>query len=440
TFHFDEKNNRELPQIVGQLLVLPKHWWEGKDKNGKTRSIKETTLEAPVGSGPYLIKAIDPGSKMTFVRNPDYWGMNLNVNVGTNNFDTITYSYFSDRNVEFQSFKAGNTDYWSENVAKRWATGYNFPAVEDGRIKREELPNPYRAMGLMVGFIPNLRRPEFQDQRVRRALNFCFDFEELNRTIFYGQYERIDSYFFGTELASSGLPKGQEKDILETIKDKLPPDIFTKPYTNPVGGSPEKLRDNLRAAVELFKQAGYEIRDTGMVNIKTGKPFTFQILLNGPTIEPVALAFAQNLTRIGITATVRSVDPSSYINRVRSRDFDMIYSGWAESLSPGNEQAEFWGSQAAKQPGSQNYAGIADPGIDALVRDVIFAKDRDTLVAATHALDRDLLAHDYVVPSYSRQKEPIAYWTRIARPKTLPRYSIGFPTIWWSTQAGTSKP
>jgi microcin C transport system substrate-binding protein len=439
TFYFDEKNNRELPQIVGQLLVLPKHWWEGKDANGKQRSIKETTLEAPMGSGPYRIVSVDPGSKIAFKRNPDYWGKDLNVNVGANNFDTITYTYFADRNVEFQAFKAGNIDYWTENVARRWATGYDFPAVKDGRITREELPNPYRSMGIMVGFVPNLRREQFQDWRVRRALNYCFDFEELNRTIFYGQYERIDSFFYGTELASKGLPKGEEKEILESVEDKVPERVFTEPYTNPVGGSPEKVRDNLRKAVGLFRQAGYEIGDRGMVNVKTGKPFAFEILLNGPTIEPVALAFVQNLKRIGINATVRSVDPSAYINRVRSRDYDMIYNGWAESLSPGNEQLEYWGSQAAEREGSQNFAGISDPGIDALIRKVIFAKDRDELVAATRALDRDLLAHYYVVPTYTRRKLPIAYWNTIKRPESLPKYAIGFPTIWWSASAEKSK-
>ncbi len=439
TFTFDEKNNRELPSIVGQLLVLPKHWWEGKGASGKPRSIKQTTLEPPLGSGPYRIASVEPGSKVVFKRNPDYWGKDLNVNVGENNFDTITYTYFADRNVEFQAFKAGNVDFWYENRAKRWATEYNFPAVEQGRITREELPNPYRALGIMVGFVPNLREEKFQDRRVRRALNYCFDFEELNRTIFYNQYERVNSYFFGTPLAAPGIPTGAEKAILESIRDKVPDSIFTRPYTNPVAGSPEKLRANLRKAVELFKEAGYEIRDNGMVDAKTGKPFSFEILLNGDTISPVALSFAKNLKRIGINASVRTVDPSSYINRIRSRDFDMIYNAWPESLSPGNEQAEFWGSESARREGSQNYAGIADPGIDALVRKVIFAANREDLVAATHALDRDLLAHDYVIPTYTRQEQPVAYWNRLARPKDLPKYGIGFPAIWWAKAAEKPK-
>ena len=301
TFTFDQKNNRELPSIVGQLLVLPRHWWEARGKNGRQRSIKETTLEPPLGSGPYRIASVEPGSRIVFERNADYWGKDLNVNVGENNFDRITYTYFADRNVEFQAFKSGNVDFWYENRAKRWATEYNFPAARDGRITREELPNPYRALGIMVGFVPNLRQARFQDWRVRRALNYCFDFEELNRTIFYNQYQRVDSYFFGTPLAAPGIPSGAEKAILKSIRDKVPDRVFTQAYTNPVGGTPEKLRDNLRKAVELFRQAGYEIRDTGMVDAKTGKPFSFEILLNGETIAPVALALANNLNhQVGV--------------------------------------------------------------------------------------------------------------------------------------------
>ncbi|TPW25778.1 extracellular solute-binding protein [Pararhizobium mangrovi] len=433
TFHFDEKNNRELPSIVSQMLVLPKHWWTA---NG--RSIARTTLEAPIGSGPYTIASIDPGAKIVLKRDPNYWGKDLNVNVGRNNFGTITYTYYSDRNVEFQAFKSGNVDFWAENEAKRWATQYGFPAVKQGRITRETVPNPTRATGVMIGFVPNLRRDMFKDPRVRRALNHCFNFEELNRTIFYGQYERVDSYFFGTPLAAPGVPTGREKEILETVKDTLPADVFTKPYTNPKFGSDAAERDNLREAVALFRQAGYEIRGGTMVNAKTGDPFTFQILLNGPIIEKVALPFAQELGRIGVKVDVRTVDPSSYINRLRSRNFDMIYTGWPETLSPGNEQADFWGSAAAKRDGSRNYAGISDPGIDTLIRDVIFAKDRDELVASTHALDRALLSHHYVVPSYSRRDVPIAFWKTIERPKSLPEFGLGFPDSWWAEKAGGS--
>jgi microcin C transport system substrate-binding protein len=435
TFTFDEANNRELPQIVGQLMVLPRHWWEGEDAQGRQRNIAATTLEAPLGSGPYRIASLSAGSTITFERVPDHWARDLPVNVGQNNFDRISYTFYADRNVEFTAFTGNNSDFWMENEARRWATAYEFPAAQDGRVIREEIENPYRARADMVAFVPNLRREKFQDARVRRALNLAFDFEELRRTIFYDQYERIDSFFFGSELASSGLPEGAELDILETVRDDVPPTVFTEPYTNPVGGSTQAQRDNLGEAVRLFNEAGYEIRSNRMVNVATGEAFSFEILLNGPIIERVALPYVERLLRIGVAATVRTVEPSQYINRQRARDFDMIYTGWPQSLSPGNEQLEFFGSRAADREGSQNHAGIKDPAVDALIRRIIFATDRDELVAATKAMDRVLLANNYVIPTYSRRTMPIAYWDKFGRPDELPYYSLGFPGVWWSKDA-----
>ncbi|TCL71975.1 extracellular solute-binding protein [Rhizobium sp. BK251] len=435
TFTFDEANNRELPQIVGQLVIVPKHWWEANGADGKPRDVSRTTLEIPMGSGPYKIAAVTPGSTIRYELRDDYWGKDLNVNVGQDNFQTITYSYFADRDVMFEAFRSGNIDYWWENAAKRWATAYNFPAVADGRVKREEVENEFRKVGVMVGFIYNTRRDKFADERVREALNYAFDFEELKRTIFYGSYDRIDSFFFRTELASSGLPEGRELEILNEVKDLVPPEVFTTPYKNPVNGDPAKLRDNLRTAIGILREAGYELKGNRMVNSKTGQPLSFEILLNGPTIEPVALAFSQNLRKIGVEATVRSIEPSQFTNRWRSRDFDVMYSGWAETINPGNEQAEFWGSDAAKRDGSQNYSGISDPGVDALVHKVIFAKDREDLVAATHALDRVLLAHHIVVPSYGSKTSRLAYWNTITHLPNLPEFSLGMPSVWWSTSA-----
>jgi microcin C transport system substrate-binding protein len=432
TFDFDLEGNRELPAIMGQLLIVPKHWWEAKGPNGQPRNVGGTTLEPVLGSGPYRIKAVSPGNYVSYELRDDYWGKDLNVNVGQNNFRTVTYTFYSDRNVEFEAFRGGNTDFWSENEAKRWQTGYDFPAVKEGKVKREELENDSRDSGVMVGFIPNLRREPFKDVRVRKALNYAFNFEELNRTIFFKQYSRINSYFYGSELASSGLPSGRELEILNEVKDQVPPEVFTEEYKNPVGEDPKMFRDNLRKAVALLKEAGYEIRGRQMVNTKTGKPLAFEIMLNTPIIERVALPYSENLKRIGIAATVRSVDSSQFVERARKRDFDILYSGWGESLNPGNEQAEYWGSQAAATDGSQNYAGIADPAIDTLIRKVIFHKDRDDQVAAVKALDRVLLHHHYVVPSYTLRKSRIAYWDKFERPKDLPYYNIGFPTIWWA--------
>ena len=430
-FTFDAVGNRELPSIVGELSVVPKHWWEANGPDGKPRNIAETTLEPVMGSGPYKIASVASGSKIRYERRDDYWGKDLNVNVGTHNFDAIEYTYFSDRDVEFESFRSNNSDFWEENAAKRWATAYDFPAVAEGKVKREMLDNAYRSSGVMVAFIPNLRRDKFKDPLVRQALNYAFDFEELNRTIFFGQYTRINSYFFGSDLASSGLPQGKELEILTELKDQVPPDVFTQEYTNPVGGDPAKFRENLKTAIALFKKAGYELKNNKMTNVKTGEAFSFEILLDGPTIERVALPFAKNLKLIGVDVSVRTVDPSQFTNRWRSRDYDVIYNSWSESLNPGNEQAEYWGSKSANEDGSQNYAGIADPAIDALIHKIIFAKNRDDQVAAVRALDRVLLANHYIVPSYTLRKSRIAYWDKLDRPKDLPYYSLGFPDIWW---------
>lgn len=431
-FTFDQKNNRELPNIMGQLLIVPKHWWEGETASGKKRNIAATTLEIPMGSGPYKIVAVNPGSTIRYELRDDYWGKNLNVNIGHNNFKTIEYTYYSDRDVEFEAFRGGSTDYWQENAAKRWATAYDFPAVNQGKIKREMLENDYRASGVMVGFIPNMRREKFKDPRVRKALNYPFNFEELNKTIFYNAYQRIDSYFYGTELASSGLPEGKELEILNELKDQVPPEVFTEEYRNPASPDQKAFRDNLRKAVALFKEAGYEIRGGKMVNTKTGEPLSFEIMLNSPIIEPVALAYAANLKLIGVTVSVRSVDPSQFTERWRKRDFDVMYSGWGQSLNPGNEQAEYWGSKSAATEGTQNYAGISDPAIDTLIRKVIFADDRETQIAAIKALDRVLLHHHFVIPSYTLRVSRIAYWDKFERPAELPTYAIGFPSIWWS--------
>lgn len=429
TFTFDEKNNRELPIIVGELDIVPKHWWTSNGPDGKPRDIARTTLEPILGSGPYRIASFAPGSKVVYELRDDYWGKDLNVNIGYNNFRTQTYTYFADLDVEFEAFRSGAIDYWAENSAMRWARSYDFPAVADGRVKRQVLDNEYKTSGVLVGFIPNMRREMFKDIRVRKALNFAFDFEELNRTIFFDQYKRIDSYFYGSELASKGLPEGKELEVLKSLGSEVAPEVLTQEYKNPVGGG-AKLRDNLRQAIALLKDAGFELRNGKMVLASTGAPLQFEILLNGPTIERVAIPFAENLKKIGIQASVRTVDSAQYANRVRSFDYDMIYLGWAQSLNPGNEQRDYWGSQSVAAEGSRNYAGISNPAIDKLINQIIFAKDRDTLVPTVKALDRLLLAGSYTVPSYTIRSSRIAYWDKFDHAE-LPTYAIGFPSIWW---------
>jgi microcin C transport system substrate-binding protein len=429
-FTFDAPGNRELPQIVGQLTVLPKHWWEGVDSEGRKRDISATTLEKPLGSGAYRIREFVPGRTIVLERVKDYWGRDLNVNVGRNNFDELRYEYFRDSTVALEAFKGDQVDWRSENSAKNWATAYDFPAVAEKRVLLEEFPN--RSSGIMQAFALNTRRDKFRDPRVRRALNFAFDFEEMNKQIFFGQYKRISSYFDGTELASSGLPEGKELEILETVRAEVPAEVFTTAYTNPVGGSPEAVRDNLREGLRLFKEAGYEVRDRKLVDTTSGTPFALELLGEDPSFERVMLFFKPSLERLGVAVTVRTIDPTQYENRLRSWDFDVVVSSWPESLSPGNEQREYWGSQAADMAGSRNIIGIKNPAIDKLIERVIFTKDRDDLVAATKALDRVLLWNHYVVPQWNYPKVRTARWDRFGRPPEMPKYGLsGFPTIWW---------
>jgi microcin C transport system substrate-binding protein len=430
TFTFDGPGNRELPQIVGQLQILPKHWWEGTDKNGNKRDIGSTTLEPPLGSGAYRIKDFSPGRYIALERVEDYWGKDLNVNIGTNNFDELRFEYFRDTTVALEAFKGDTIDWRTENSAKNWATAYDFPAVAEKRVIKEEFP--VNSVGIMQAFAFNIRRPKFQDPRVRLAFNYAFDFEEMNKQIFFGQYTRIASYFQGTELASSGVPAGRELEILEAVRDKVPPEVFTTAYSNPVGGNPQAVRSNLREALRLFKEAGYDVRNERMVNAKTGEPYAVEFLADDPSFERVFLFYKPSLDRLGVTVSVRTVDDAQYQNRLRNWDFDIVTNAWPESLSPGNEQRGFWGSQAADQPGSNNLIGIKNPAVDAMIDQVIFAKSRDDLVAATHALDRVLLWNHYVVPQWTYGKVRTARWDRFSHPDQMPKYGASaFPTVWW---------
>ncbi|MGB8109764.1 MAG: extracellular solute-binding protein [Pseudolabrys sp.] len=429
-FTFDGPGNRELPQIVGQLPVLPKHWWEGTDKSGRKRDITQTTLEPPLGSGPYRLKDFAPGRTLVYEKVDDYWGKDLNVIVGTRIFQTLRYEYFRDSTVALEAFKADQLDWRVENSAKDWANSYDFPAVREKRVIRQEFP--IRNVGVMQSFAFNIRREKFKDPHVRRAFNFAFDFEEMNRQLFSDQYKRIGSYFEGTELAATGAPSGKELEILETVRDRVPADLFTKPYTNPVGGNPQAVRNNLREALALFHQAGYEIRDTKLVNAKTGEQFVVEFLVDDPSAQRFVLFYKPSLERTGMRVDVRVVDSAQYENRLRQWDFDIIVASWAQSLSPGNEQRGFWSSQAADQPGSRNLVGIKNPAIDTLIERVIFTKDRAELVAATQALDRVLLWNFYVVPQWTYPYVRTARWDRFAHPDIMPKYGrSGFPSVWW---------
>lgn len=428
-FTFDTTGNRELPKIMGQLQILPKHWWEGTNEKGEKRDISKSTLEAPLGSGPYRIKSFTPNREITLERVSDYWGKDLPVRVGTDNFDEIRYISFLDRTVQFEAFKGDQVDFRIETSSSQWAKRYDFPAVKDGRVIKEVFLD--KSSGVMQGFFLNLRRDKFKNPDLRAALNYAYDFETTNRIVSANLLKRVNSYFWGTELASSGLPEGKELEILEEVRDQVPPEVFTQEYKNPVGGDPRKVRANLREAVKLLKKAGYELKDRKMIDPATGEQLSIEFLYRDKGSERTLLPYSKNLESIGIKPVLRLVDTSQYINRVRSRDFDATVLAIAQSLSPGNEQREYWGSAAADNPNSRNYMGIKNPAIDHLIDKIIFAKDRETLVAATHALDRVLLWNHYVVPQFSSDETRTARWNRFAHPKAMPEYSTGFPTIWW---------
>jgi microcin C transport system substrate-binding protein len=428
-FTFDSPGNRELPTIVGELPVLPKHYWEGTDSEGRKRDISATSLEKPLGSGPYRIKEFVAGRSVKLERVKDYWGAKVPTQVGQNNFDEMRFEFFRDNLVALEAFKADQADWITENSAKQWATAYDFPAIAEKRVVKEEFP--INDSGRMQGFVLNLRRDQFKDARLRRAFNYAYDFEEMNKQLFYGQYKRINSYFEGTELASSGLPEGEELQVLETVRDKVPAEVFTAPYVNPVGGNPEAVRANLRESARLLKEAGFEVRDRKLVD-SAGKPVTVEILVQDPSAERIALFYKPSLERIGVTTSIRVVDDAQYQNRLRSFDFDVIMDLWGQSLSPGNEQREFWGSQAADQPGAKNTIGIKNPAVDALIDKVIFAKDRGALVAATKALDRVLLWNFYVVPQFTYGFSRYARWDRFSHAEPMPKYGrSGLPSLWW---------
>jgi microcin C transport system substrate-binding protein len=430
TFTIDGAGNRDLPQVIGQLTILPKHWWGGVDKDGKKRSTSETTLEMPLGSGPYQVKEFSPGHNIVYERVKDYWGRNLNVSVGRDNFDELRYEYFRDATVATEAFKGDLVDWRTENSAKSWAMSYDFAAVGEKRVILEEFP--INNVGVMQAFVFNLRRNKFKDPRVRLAFNYAFDFEEMNKKIFFGQYKRTSSYFEGTELAATGLPAGRELELLEAMRDKVPPQVFTTPYSNPVNGSQNAVRNNLRESLRLFKEAGYEVRNQQIVNEKTGEPLEVELLTNAPLFERIYLFYKPSLERLGIAVSVRTVDEAHYENRLRGWDFDIVTYAWGESLLPGNEQRGFWGSLAADQPGSDNIGGIKNPAVDEMIEKVIFAKTRDELIATTRALDRILLWNQYVVPQWSYGKLRTARWDRFSRPNLLPKYGMAaFPALWW---------
>ena len=421
-FRFSTSENRELALILGQMQVLPKHFWEGRD-------FSRPTQEVPLGSGPYRIERFESGRGVTYARVDNYWARDLNTRRGLNNFGTIRYEYFRDSTVAFEAFKAGQIDFRTENVARDWATGYDFPAVRRGLVKRDTIRHEIPTG--MQGFAMNARRPLFQDLRVREALVQVFDFEWMNANLFYGTYARTTSFFSNSELASSGLPTGRELAILEPFRAQLPEALFTQEFRLPVTDGSGNNREGLRRALELLRAAGWTVnRERRLVNAQ-GSPFRFEILLSSPTFERVALPFVQWLQRLGIEATVRTVDPAQYQVRIDAFDFDMTVDVMGQSLSPGNEQRDYFSCAKVAENGSQNIPGICHPVVEQLVEQIVTAPDRDELVARTRAMDRVLLWQHFVIPNWHTRSFLLAYWDKFGRPERNPRYGLGFPTSWW---------
>jgi microcin C transport system substrate-binding protein len=419
-FHFSGPRNRELPQIMGQLPVLPKHWWASRD-------FEKTSLEPPLGSGPYRVKSVDPNRSITYERVPDYWGKDLPTERGRYNFATLRFDMYRDESVALEAFKAHQYDFRAENIAKVWATEYDFPAARQGLVIKQAVPHK-RPTG-MQAFVFNTRRPIFADPAVRRALGYAFDFEWTNKNLFFGQYTRTTSYFSNSEFASSGLPSPDELKLLEPFRAELPAELFSKPFELPKTDGAGLPRENLKTAQSMLEKAGWTIKD-GKLAGPSGQPLNFEILIQQPDYERIFQPFIRNLTQLGVQAQIRLVDSAQYQNRVRNFDFDMILGGWPESDSPGNEQREFWSSAAADRPGSRNTAGIKSPVVDALIDKIVAAPDRAGLIVTTRALDRVLLRGYYTVPNWHLSVDRIAYWNKFGRPATNPAYGVD-TFAWW---------
>lgn len=429
TFSFDAKGNRELPMIVSEISILSKAYWTGKSANGEPRDLAKTTVEPPVGNGPYKIKSFETSRKITYERDADYWAKDLPVMKGQYNFDTVEYTYYRDRTPAFEDFKIGRIDVWPENQAGAWATQYDFDALKSGLVKKEAIP--VERVAPMQAFVFNLRRKQFQDARVRQAFNLLFNFEEANKKLFYDLYVRVGSFFDNSELAAKGLPQGRELEILNEVKSEIPPEVFTTEWKNPVNKEAGDFRKNQQAAMKLFNDAGWKLGPDRVLKNAAGEPLIAEFLIDSDTFQRIILPYIKDLETLGIKATVRVVDSSQYKQREDKRDFDIIVDNFSQSNSPGNEQRQFWGSAAADKDASRNTAGIKNPAVDKLIDKVVFAKDRAELVAATHALDRVLLWNFYVVPHWHYPFERLAYWDIFGRPGKLPSQTAALLQVWW---------
>jgi peptide/nickel transport system substrate-binding protein len=421
-FDLSGSDDRELALILGLMPVLAKH-------AVKPETFEETSFQAPLGTGPYIVGEVDPGKSVTLKRNPDYWGRDLAINRGLWNFDEVRFDYYREANTHLEAFKRGLYDLRNEHDPGRWQTAYDFAAVREGRVLKEALPTGVPKASSY--FVFNTRRAVFSDIRVREAISLLFDFEWINHGYFFDLYQRSASYFDGSELSSHGRPADQrEKALLAPFAEAVRADVLDGTWSPPVSDGSGRDRVTLKRALDLFAAAGYELRGTALVERKSGRPLTFEILVTARDEERLALLFSQSLKRAGIAARVRLVDAVQYEGRCLSYDFDMIQNRWDQSLSPGNEQAFYWGSAAADQPGTRNYMGVKSPAVDAMIAALLKAEDRGDFVAAVRALDRVLISGFYVIPLFYLPAQWVARWTTVGRPATTSLYGY-LPETWW---------
>jgi microcin C transport system substrate-binding protein len=421
-FTFSDTNNRELPLIVGQLPIISKAYYQ-------THEFDKTTLEPPLGSGPYKVKSIESGRSITYERNPDYWAKNLSVNVGRYNFDTVKVDYYRDDTVAVEALKAGEYDFRRENIAKTWATAYNLPHLKDGRMVKEALPDG-KPTGMQC-FAMNIRRSNFQNPKVREALNYAYDFEWANKQLFYSAYTRNTSYFGNSEFAWKGLPSVDELKLLEPFKDSLPPEIFTQEPLQPTTDGEKNSRTNLLKAQALLEEAGWHLRDMKRINPETNEPMQIEFLLSSASFERVVAPYIRNLKKLGIEATIRTVDSSQYIKRLEEFDFDITVHWFLQGPSPGNEQFNYWHSSLVDIKGGQNLIGIKNPAVDKMVDKIISASSKEELITATRALDRILLWNNYSIPNWYSRSHRVIYWNKFGRPEITPPFALGFLDTWW---------
>ena len=415
--------NRELHMIASQVPIFSRKYYT-------EHPFDDPSMDPPVGSGPYVVDSVNPGKSITYKRNPDYWAIDHPTRKGMFNFDTITYKYFRDQIVSVEAFKANVFDFMYINIAKQWARDLVGPKFESKQIMKEYMP--HRNNQGMQGFVFNQRNPLFQDRKVRKALGMAFDFEWANNKLFFNEYTRSASYFSNSHLAATGLPEGLELEYLQPFKDQLPPEIFTQPLTPFSSNTPNGIRDNLRAAKNILIEAGWTVKDGRLVD-KEGKPFEFEILLVSPSFERVMAGYVNNLSKLGVNASYRTIDPALYIDRLNRFDFAMTVHVFGQSQSPGNEQRDFWYSESADRQGARNLIGIKDPIVDQLVDKIIYATTQEELQAACKALDRVLWYGYYVVPNWYVARHRISYWNKFNRPETLPLYYNPIQALmtWW---------